>query len=259
MSWREDHRKRIVLDAGSYTIRAGTAASPVPVLTYDNFIAIDRSSGNKVFGPPLEQMLDETKLIYEKNNIRGVTVRFEAYITMLDELMSRMEMPRKTTGFYCEDYSITLPILPYHPRKVMERHMEIYLEYFRFDSVMVRQSAQLLYDHARQHYNPDLVGTPYALSGRHAVVVESSESATYVTPFVDGAPVKQTVKRLDVGGRLLTNYLKEILSFRHLDLKNSDRLIKQIKEDLGFVSQSLMQDMRCKRGSFLKHFVMPDE
>ena len=89
------------MDPGSYTIRVGTAASPVPVLTYDNFIAIDRSTGSKVFGPSLEQMLDETKLIYEKNNIRGVTVRFEAYITMLDELMNRMEMPRKTTGFYC--------------------------------------------------------------------------------------------------------------------------------------------------------------
>ncbi len=65
--------------------------------------------------------------------------------------------------------------------------------------------------------------------------------------------------RLDVGGKILTNYLKEILSFRHLDLKNSDRLIKQIKEDLCFVSQNLMQDMRCKKGHFLKHFVMPDE
>ena len=57
----------------------------------------------------------------------------------------------------------------------------------------------------------------------------------------------------------MTNYLKEILSFRHLDLKNSDRLIKQIKEDLCFVSQNLMQDMRCKRGTFLKHFLMPDD
>lgn len=57
----------------------------------------------------------------------------------------------------------------------------------------------------------------------------------------------------------MTNYLKEILSFRHLDLKNSDRLIKQIKEDLCYVSQNLMQDMRCKKGQFFKPFVLPDE
>jgi hypothetical protein len=46
---------------------------------------------------------------------------------MLDDLMAKMEMPKKTTGFFCEDFTITFPTLPYHPRKVMERHMEIYL------------------------------------------------------------------------------------------------------------------------------------
>ena len=64
---------------------------------------------------------------------------------------------------------------------------------------------------------------------------------------------------MDVGGKLLTNYLKEILSFRHLDLKNSDQLIKQIKEEMCFVSKDLVNDMRCPRNTFLKHFVMPDE
>ena len=44
-----------------------------------------------------------------------------------------------------------------------------------------------------------------------------------------------------------------------MDLKNSDRLIKQIKEDLCFVSSNLMEDMRCKKGKFLKHFILPDD
>ncbi len=57
----------------------------------------------------------------------------------------------------------------------------------------------------------------------------------------------------------MTNYLKEVLSFRHLDLKNCDMLIKQIKEDLCFISQDPNSDMRCKRGTFLKHFILPDE
>ena len=183
MAWREDNRRRIVIDSGSYSIRIGNASTPVPSFVYDNFIAIDRNTGSKIFGPALDGILDETKLIYEKNNVRGVTVRFESYVNMLDELMARLEMPKKTTGFYCEDFSMTLPILPYHPRKVMERHMEIYLEYFRFDGLFVRPSSALLYDHARSLYNSDLKGTPYGISDTYAVVVESSESATYITPF----------------------------------------------------------------------------
>lgn len=84
MAWREDSRRRIVIDSGSYSIRLGNASTIVPTFVYDNFIAIDRNTGNKIFGPQLENILDETKLIYEKNNIRGVTVRFEAYVNMLD-------------------------------------------------------------------------------------------------------------------------------------------------------------------------------
>jgi len=67
------------------------------------------------------------------------------------------------------------------------------------------------------------------ISDKYAIIVESSESATYVTPYFEGKPLKNAIKRLDIGGKILTNYLKDILSFRHLDLKNSDRLIKQIK------------------------------
>jgi hypothetical protein len=151
--WRSDASHRIILDNGSYTIRLGNASSPIPIHNYDNFIAIDRQSGTKVWGSQLDSILDETKLIYEKNNIRGVTVKFEHYVNMLDELMAKMEMPKKTTGFYCEDFTMTHPILPYQPRKIMERHMEIYLEYFRFDAMCVDLSSQFIYNHAKKIYN----------------------------------------------------------------------------------------------------------
>jgi len=76
MAWQTDNRRRIVIDSGSYSIRLGNASTPQPSFIYDNFIAIDRTTGNKIFGPALESILEETKLIYEKNNVRGVTVRF---------------------------------------------------------------------------------------------------------------------------------------------------------------------------------------
>lgn len=96
-------------------------------------------------------------------------------------------MPKKTTGFYCEDYVVTLTALPYHPKKIMDRHMEIYLEYYRFDAICVQPSSQLIYDHAKKVYNQDLYNigqkNKYAISNKYAIVVESSESATYITPF----------------------------------------------------------------------------
>ena len=83
---------------------------------------------------------------------------------MIDDLMAKMEMPKKTTGFFCEGYSMALPLLPYHPRKIMERYMEIYLEYLRFDGIYVEPSSSLLYEQAKKLYNADLAGTNYAIS-----------------------------------------------------------------------------------------------
>ena len=62
--WRSDPSRRIIIDNGSYTIRLGNASSPIPIYNYDNFIAIDRQSGTKVWGTQLDSILDETKLIY---------------------------------------------------------------------------------------------------------------------------------------------------------------------------------------------------
>lgn len=76
MHWRDSWERRLVIDSGSQTIRLGTAASFQPQINYLNCIAIDRGTGNKLYGTQLDNIFDETKLIYEKNNTRGVTVKF---------------------------------------------------------------------------------------------------------------------------------------------------------------------------------------
>ncbi len=73
--------------------------------------------------------------------------------------------------------------------------MEIYLEYLRFDGIYIEPSSALIYQNALKVYNADLGKTKYALSEKYAVVVESSESATYITPFFEGKPVKSAIKR----------------------------------------------------------------
>jgi actin-related protein len=58
MAWQIDNRRRIVIDSGSYSIRLGNASTPVPTFIYDNFMAIDRNNGSKIFGPSLDNILD---------------------------------------------------------------------------------------------------------------------------------------------------------------------------------------------------------
>ena len=50
--------------------------------------------------------------------------------------------------------------------------------------------------------------------GPNVLVVESSHSATYVVPVFDGEVVDGSVRRIEVGGRILTMELKEAISLK---------------------------------------------
>ncbi len=54
------------------------------------------------------------------------------------------------------------------------------------------------------------------------MIVESSHSATYIVPIFDNEIMSQ-MRRIDVGGKLLTNQLKEVISFK-LVLKGKESL-----------------------------------
>lgn len=49
---------------------------------------------------------------------------------------------------------------------------------------------------------------------------------------------------MDVGGKLLTNYLKELVSFRQWNMMDEFKLIDQVKEELCFVSADMVGDLK---------------
>lgn len=51
-----------------------------------------------------------------------------------------------------------------------------------------------------------------------ALVIDSGYSHTYIVPFFQGMPMKHFATRIDVGGKLLTNYLMETLSYKEVNL-----------------------------------------
>jgi actin-related protein 6 len=88
-----------------------------------------------------------------------------------------------------------------------------------------------------------------------AVIVDSGFSFTHVTPVLQpsshsvlpGSIQWPSVRRLDVGGKLLTNHLKELVSFRHWDMTESTHVINQIKERCCFVSRDFARDLEICR------------
>jgi len=65
--------------------------------------------------------------------------------------------------------------------------------------------ASLLADYKYASEHPEAICT---------LVVDCGYSFTHVVPFVNGQKIGEAVRRIDVGGKAMTNYLKEIVSYR---------------------------------------------
>ena len=50
------------------------------------------------------------------------------------------------------------------------------------------------------------------------MIVDSGFSFTYGVPFFNGYPLKYAATRIDVGGKLLTNLLNELISYKEVNL-----------------------------------------
>lgn len=50
------------------------------------------------------------------------------------------------------------------------------------------------------------------------LLVDSGYSFTHIVPYIKGKKLKQGIRRIDVGGKMLTNHLKEIISYRYSEI-----------------------------------------
>lgn len=59
--------------------------------------------------------------------------------------------------------------------------------------------------------------------------------------------MKLNLLRINVGGKHLTNQLKEVISYRQLMVMDETYVINQIKEDVCFVSTDFNIDMKIAK------------
>ena len=122
-----------------------------------------------------------------------------------------------------------------------------------------------------------LVGDPprsrdlVALPVECLLVIDSGYSHTTVTPLYRGRPIQQAIRRLEIGGKFLTNALKEMLSIRQMDVREETYMVNQMKEDVCYVSGDFKADLEQARkgasggqrhvtdkGDVVVDYVLPD-
>ena len=128
---------------------------------------------------------------------------------------------------------------------------EIFFEEYKFQSVL-RMPAPLF----------SFIGYENHKSTLCAILVDTGYSFSHVVPIYKGRIVMEGVIRIDVGGKLLTNHLKEVVSYRQLHVLDETYVMNQVKEDTCHVSLDFNTEMeinhRKKQSSLRCEYVLPN-
>eukprot|EP00324_Dicrateria_rotunda_P009291 CAMPEP_0206177164 /NCGR_PEP_ID=MMETSP1474-20131121/60438_1 /ASSEMBLY_ACC=CAM_ASM_001110 /TAXON_ID=97495 /ORGANISM="Imantonia sp., Strain RCC918" /LENGTH=195 /DNA_ID=CAMNT_0053588783 /DNA_START=6 /DNA_END=590 /DNA_ORIENTATION=- len=180
---------------------------------------------HKVFvGDQLENCTDFSALQYRLSLERGCLVNWDTQA----EVWSRAFGP-EVLGVSPADCSLLLTETPMCPPAIQDTLDEMVFEHFGFQSYCTRP-APLLAALAVQEQQAE---TPPRCA---SLVIDAGFSSTHTVPIFGGAPLNFGTTRLNVGGKMLTNQLKQLVSFRAFNVMDETHMINDVKERLCYLS-----------------------
>ncbi|PPQ95265.1 hypothetical protein CVT26_014839 [Gymnopilus dilepis] len=241
----------IVLDNGASTIKVGIAQKDPDPRIIPN--AVVRSKGDKMtyFGHEIVRCKDYSSLHYRLPFEKGYLVDWDAQKAVWDGIFSDEVLGVDTTE---SSLLITEPY--FNLPNIQDTYDQLIFEEYEFDSYYRCTPASVI------PYG-NLFSQPGSPPPDCAVIVDSGFSFTHVVPMIDGQIVWNAVKRLDVGGKLLTNQLKELVSFRQWNMMDETYIMNQVKETCCYVSADFKGDSETcridpKGNSIVQEYILPD-
>ncbi|KAK0702874.1 actin family [Apiosordaria backusii] len=236
----------LVIDNGADTIKAGfvtgddgtTDKAPRVI---PNCIARDRHNKTYV-GSELEKCKDFGEIAFRRPVEKGFIVNWEAQKEIWDRAFFDDKAPQKcdpsTTRLVLTEQPNSLPALQTHCDQIV-------FEEYGFSSYCrgIGPSFNAYQDIQAIFHTPRTPDTIIDIPAEVILLIDSGYSHTTVTPLLQGRPLHPAIRRLDVGGKLITNHLTRLLSVRHFDMRNETYIVNEMKEAACYVSLDFKGDL----------------
>ncbi|KAK4902686.1 Actin-related protein 6 [Elasticomyces elasticus] len=229
----------LILDNGAHTIKAGFSShlashqpAPSDCTIIPNCIARSTRDKRTYIGPELTTCLDYGELAYRRPVEKGYVVNWEGEKAIWERSFSNDE-----GGLACDstETNLILTEQPNAPVTLQRWTDEMVFEEFGFGAYHRTIGASLnAWAPSPFPFTADSVS---GLPVECLLVVDAGYSHTTITPLYHGRPLHSAIRRLDVGGKVLTNRLKDCIS-RTFDVHREDHIVSEIKEDVCYVSPS---------------------
>ena len=219
-----------VVDNGGGSLKAGFSNQVSPRII-PNSITKAKSEKRRAFvGDQIDDCRDLSSLYFMLPFQKGYLVNWDHQKTVWDY----------TFGKTCfnlfqrfQDLNLIFTEPYFNFSSIREGLSEILFEEYQFASILRTNPGDLSSYYNKQQFPNE----------ECCLVVDSGYSFTHIVPYIHGRRVKDAVMRIDVGGKLLTNHLKEIVSYRQIHVLDETYVMNAAKEDSCYVSLDFDNDM----------------
>ncbi|EKJ74377.1 hypothetical protein FPSE_05448 [Fusarium pseudograminearum CS3096] len=261
----------LVLDNGASTIKAGIVRDGKfdDPRIIPNVIARDRA--RKVYvASEIEKCRDFGEIQFRRPMEKGFIVNWEAQ----KEIWDREIFENKAFAIDPAESRLILAEPPNGLPILQANCDQIVFEEYGFESYYrgIGPTFNAYHDIQNIFRTPRDDPTASNTPAEAVMVIDSGYSHTIITPLLRGQPLHSAVKRLDVGGKVLTNYLTRLISLRHFDMRNDTYIVNEMKELSCYVSPDFKADLEkswkgtrgdrrpdyLSGGGIAKDYILPD-
>ncbi|XP_068653136.1 actin-related protein 6 [Aristolochia californica] len=243
----------VVLDNGGGLIKAGIGGDLDPVAVVPNSLGRPPHSSKRwLVADQLLSCEDPTSISLRRPFDRGYLINPDLEKEIWDRVFrSILRVDPAQSSLLLVEPLFNLP-------SIQRATDELVFEDFGFKCLYVADSPSLVHLHEASRRPDGLVAKTQC-----SLVVDCGFSFTHAAPVLQNFTLNYGLKRLDLGGKALTNYLKELISYRSLNVMDETLIVDEVKEKLCFVSLDVARDLEIarKRGkeNLLRcTYVLPD-
>jgi len=226
----------VVLDNGGGLIKAGLGGERDPSAVVPN--CLYRPPASKKWLHLTSGDEDLTSAAVRRPMDRGYLINPELQREIWSHLFSSvLRITPSQSSLLLTEPLFTLP-------SIQRSVDEIVFEEFNFRALYVAHPPALVHLHEATRRPSGLLSRAQC-----SLVVDAGFSFIHASPVFHNFPLNYAVKRIDLGGKALTNYLKELVSFRSVNVMEETFIIDDVKEKLCFVSLDVDRDLSIARFS----------
>ncbi|KAK6588815.1 actin family [Cryptosporidium xiaoi] len=213
----------LVIDNGSHSIKIGFSGEDSPRLCLPNCVGKTRKK-DKIYIS--DQLIGLNEYFSYCPFSEGLLVDVSLQCDVWTYIFDKMNLSPNNLGVI-----VTEPFM--NPTPLRHALYEVIFEQFHFQRAIISNPPTL----AQFAFSPNKIpSTEFDRPNPCYLILDCGYQCCFSVPIYQGLPIKEGCRRVDIGGYHLDLSLKNLLSFRQIDLSRNSMLVSKIKEASCYIS-----------------------